>query len=90
MGKPAARLTDQTSCPVTGHGTNPIANASPDVFFDSLAAARLGDQSQCGSPISSAVSSTVMINGKPAAMLDSVGSHGNKVITASDTVIIGQ
>ena len=89
-GKPAACLTDQTSCPVLGHGVNPIANASPDVFFDSLAAARFGDKSACGSPIAQAVSSTVMINGKPTALLGSVGSHGNTVITASETVIIGQ
>lgn len=39
-GKPAARLTDPTACPVSGHGTNPIAAGSGDVFFDGLAAAR--------------------------------------------------
>ncbi|SJN13710.1 hypothetical protein CZ787_11495 [Halomonas citrativorans] len=89
-GKPAARVTDMTSCPIPGHGKNPLVKGSPDVFYDSLSAARLGDESACGSPITQAVSSTVFVNGKPAAILGSVGSHGNTVITGSGTVIIGQ
>ncbi|PMZ46397.1 hypothetical protein C1X25_32135, partial [Pseudomonas sp. GW247-3R2A] len=47
-GKPAARVTDPTACPLPGHGTNPIAAGSGDVFFDGLAAARQGDASACG------------------------------------------
>jgi uncharacterized Zn-binding protein involved in type VI secretion len=35
-GKPAARVTDPTACPLPGHGTNPIANGSPNVNFDGL------------------------------------------------------
>lgn len=88
-GKPAARITDPTACPVPGHGTNPLVDGSPDVFYDSLSAARLGDKSACGSPVTQAVSSTVFINGKPAATLGSVGAHGNTVISGSGTVIIG-
>ncbi len=88
-GKPAARVTDPTACPMPEHGTNPIIEGSPDVFFDGLPAARQGDVSACGSPISSAVSSTVFINGKPAATLGSVGEHGNVIIGGSGTVIIG-
>ncbi|HCL4343883.1 TPA: PAAR domain-containing protein [Pseudomonas aeruginosa] len=30
-GKPAARVTDPTTCPVPGHGSNPIVQGSPDV-----------------------------------------------------------
>lgn len=37
-GKPAARVSDPTACPLPGHGTNPIAAGSGDVFFDGLAA----------------------------------------------------
>ncbi|WP_339500021.1 PAAR domain-containing protein [Pseudomonas canadensis] len=88
-GKPAARVTDPTACPMPEHGTNPIIEGSPNVFFDGLPAARQGDVSACGSPISSAVSSTVFINGKPAATLGSVGEHGNVIIGGSGTVIIG-
>ncbi|TBU76894.1 Rhs element Vgr protein [Pseudomonas daroniae] len=88
-GKPAARVTDPTACPLPGHGNNPIVQGSPDVIFDGLPAAREGDVSACGSSITSAVSSTVFINGKPAATLGSVGAHGNVIIGGSGTVIIG-
>ncbi len=88
-GKPAARLGDPTACPKTGHGTNPIASGSPDVLFDGLPAARQGDASACGGAMASAVIPNVLINGKPAAVVGSVGSHGNVVIGGSGTVIIG-
>lgn len=88
-GKPAARLSDPTACPKPGHGTNPIAAGSGDVFFDGLAAARQGDASACGGAMSGGLATTVLINGKPAATVDSVGTHGNKVTAGSGTVIIG-
>lgn len=88
-GKPAARVTDPTACPLPGHGTNPIVSGSPDVIFDGLSAARQGDVSACGSPIVSGVSSSVFINGQPAATLGSLGAHGNVIIGGSGTVIIG-
>ncbi|WP_080748233.1 PAAR domain-containing protein [Pseudomonas chlororaphis] len=88
-GKPAARVSDPTACPLPGHGTNPIAAGSGDVFFDGLPAARQGDASACGGTMSGALATTVLINGKPAATVDSVGTHGNIVIGGSGTVIIG-
>ena len=88
-GKPAARVTDPTACPLPGHGTNPIVVGSPNVLFDGLPAARQTDVSACGSPIASAVASTVFINGLPAATLGSVGAHGNVIVGGSGTVLIG-
>ncbi|RON03973.1 PAAR domain-containing protein [Pseudomonas brassicacearum] len=88
-GKPAARVGDPTACPLPGHSTNPIAAGSGDVFFDSLVAAREGDASACGGAMVGGLASTVLINGKPAATVDSVGTHGNKVTAGSSTVIIG-
>ncbi|MHC8371367.1 PAAR domain-containing protein [Pseudomonas sp. MDT1-85] len=88
-GKPAARVTDPTACPLPGHGTNPIVSGSPDVNFDGLAAARMTDKSACGSPITSGVSTTVFINGLNAATQGSIGGHGNVVVGGSGTVIIG-
>ena len=88
-GKPAARVTDPTACPLPGHGTNPIAAGSGDVFFDGLPAARQGDASACGSALVGDLATTVLINGKPAATVGSVGAHGNKVTAGSGTVIIG-
>jgi len=88
-GKPAARLGDPTACPVPGHGTNPIAVGSPNVLFDSLPAARQGDASVCGGALSGNVIPTVLINGKPATTIGTVGNHGNVVVAGSGTVLIG-
>ena len=88
-GKPAARVSDPTACPLPGHGTNLIAAGSGDVFFDGLAAARQGDASACGGAMVGDLATTVLINGKPAATVGSVGAHGNKVTAGSGTVIIG-
>lgn len=88
-GNPAARLGDPTACPKTGHGNNPIATASPDVLFDNLPAARLGDATGCGSALSGNLIPNVLINGKPAATLGSVGVHGDVIVGGSGTVIIG-
>lgn len=88
-GKPAARVSDPTACPLPGHGTNPIAAGSPDVLFDNLPAARQGDPTACGGALASAVIPTVLINGMPATTVGTVGSHGNVVVAGSGTVIIG-
>ena len=88
-GKPAARVSDPTACPLPGHGTNPIAAGSGDVFFDGLAAARQGDASACGGAMVGDLATTVLINGKPAATVGSAGTHGNKVTAGSGTVVIG-
>lgn len=89
MAKPAARITDPTSCPIPGHGSQAIASGSPDVFFDGLAAAAKGDTCTCGSALASSVSATVFINGKNAALVGTRGTHGDVVIGGSGTVIIG-
>ena len=89
MAKPAARITDPTSCPIPGHGAKAVASGSPDVFFDSLAAARQGDTCTCGSALASVVSATVFINGKNAALVGTKGTHGDVVVSGSGTVIIG-
>ena len=88
-GKPAARRGDPTACPVPGHGTNPIAAGSPNVLFDSKPAARMGDASACGGALSGNVIPTVLINGKPATPIGTVGNHGNVVVAGSGTVLIG-
>ena len=88
-GKPAARVTDPTACPLPGHGTNPIASGSPDVLFDGLPAARQGDPSACGGAMAGNVIPNVLINGMPAATVGTVGSHGNVVVRGSGTVVIG-
>ncbi|WP_313037168.1 PAAR domain-containing protein [Stutzerimonas nitrititolerans] len=88
-GKPAARAGDPTACPKTGHGNNPITSGSPDVLFDGLPAARQGDPTGCGSALSGNLIANVLINGKPVATLDSLGDHGNVIISGSGSIIIG-
>ena len=88
-GKPAARVSDPTTCPIPGHGTNPIASGSPDVFFDGLAAARVGDTCTCGQALSGGFASTVFINGRNAMTFDGTTDHGGVVTGGSGTVIIG-
>ncbi|MAE22327.1 PAAR domain-containing protein [Ectopseudomonas chengduensis] len=88
-GKPAARVTDPTACPLPGHGTNPIVSGSPDVLFDGLPAARQGDPTACGSALVGNLVANVFIDGLPVATLGSTGSHGNVVVGGSGTVIIG-
>lgn len=88
-GKPAARVGDPTACPLPGHGSNPITSGSSDVLFDYLPAAREGDPTACGSTLSANVIPNVLINGKPVAVLGSLGSHGNVVVGGSGTIIIG-
>ncbi|WP_369992237.1 PAAR domain-containing protein [Pseudomonas xanthosomatis] len=88
-GKPAARLSDPTVCPIPGHGPNTISSGSSDVIIEGLGAARLNDTSACGSPITGGVSSTVTINGLNAATVGSVGAHGNSIVAGAGTVFIG-
>lgn len=88
-GKPAARVSDPTACPVPGHGTNPIVSGSSDVLFDGLSAARQTDSTACGSALAGNVIPNVLINGLPATTIGTVGNHGNVVIAGSGTVIIG-
>lgn len=89
MAKPAARVTDPTACPEPGHGENPITSGSPDVLFEGLPAAREGDTTECGSRLTSGLSSSVFINGKRAAMVGSAGDHGNSVVSGASSIIIG-
>jgi len=88
-GKPAARITDPTTCPESGHGENPIVSGSPDVIFEGLAAARFNDRTQCGSLIVGGEAPTVWINGMRAAVVGSEGDHGNKVASGASTIIFG-
>lgn len=84
-GKPAARKGD----PTADGDANPIDSGSPDVLFDGLPAAREGDTTECGSELCDKLSSTVLINGKAAVMVDSEGTVGNVVMSGSGTVLIG-
>lgn len=86
-GKPAARLGDAVACPKCG--STALVQGSADVTFDGLPAATLGHACGCGAALSAAVIPNVLINGRPAAVLGSLTSHGGVVVGGSGSVIIG-
>jgi uncharacterized Zn-binding protein involved in type VI secretion len=88
-GKPAARLGDPTQCPQTGHGGHKVSSGANTVLFNGLPAARLGDKTSCGSTLSTQVIPNVLINSQPAAVLGSIGAHGDRVVAGSANILIG-
>ena len=50
-GKPAARMGDQHSCPIPGHGVTPIVSGSSDTLTEGKPNARVGDAAACGARI---------------------------------------
>lgn len=79
---PVARLSDQHSCPIPGHGVTPIASSSTDILFNMLGAARVGDVCGCGAVITVGFPS-VSVNYRPLAHLGSPTSHGGSIISGS-------
>jgi uncharacterized Zn-binding protein involved in type VI secretion len=86
--KPAARLSDTNACPQNGHGPNPIASGSPNVLFDNLPVARVGDSSACGDVIVEGIAN-ILVNGKPIAHLGSATAHGGVIISGSGNILVG-
>lgn len=79
---PAARLGDMHVCPIPGHGTSPIASASPDTQINFLGAARVGDVCGCGAVITTGFPS-IIVDHRPLAYLGSPTSHGGSIISGS-------
>jgi uncharacterized Zn-binding protein involved in type VI secretion len=88
MAKPAARITDLNTCPITGHGTNPSTSGSPNVNINGLPVLRVGDTTACGDVVTEGISN-ILINGKPIAFLGSATAHGGMIITGSGDVFVG-
>jgi len=86
--KPAARISDTHACPMSGHAPNPIASGSPDVIFEGMPVATVGDTCSCGASITEGMP-TVFVNGKPIAFLGSATNHGGQIITGASTIIVG-
>lgn len=96
MGQPAARRND--IC--TGHGCwppRPNISASSNVFINSRGAHRLGDAWRkhccphlgCHSGVTATGSSSVFVNGRPAARVEDMVSCGSAIMTGSHNVFIG-
>ena len=96
MGKPAARITDMHTCPLSDgpkpHVGGPVLPpGEPTVLMEGLPAARVGDMAVCAGPPDTIVlgSTTVFIGGSPAARMGDLTAHGGSIAAGSPTVLIG-
>lgn len=93
---PAARITDNHLCPMTGpagpHTGGPVLSGEPTVLIANQPAARTGDKLDCKGPVDDAIAQgepTVLINNKPAARLGDATDHGGAIVVGCPTVLIG-
>jgi len=89
MARPAARKGDIVKH--KGAPPSPILDGSPNVLFNSLPAARMGDLSIHKKPVEPIVqgSGSVFINGKNAARVTDKSACGGEIISGSGNVLIG-
>jgi uncharacterized Zn-binding protein involved in type VI secretion len=85
---PAARITDQESCPHASHAT--IVSGEATVLIMGQPAARKGDQLDCGSKAQiEAGCPTVKIGNNEAARIGDTSCHGGTLASGAVTVLIG-
>ena len=97
MGKPAARLNDMHTCPMTNPGPVPhmggpiFGPGIPSVLIEGMPAAKVGDTAICSGPPDTIVtgSGKVLIGGMPAARLGDSTAHGGTIVAGASTVLIG-
>lgn len=96
MGQPAARLTDNHTCPMVTpppHVGGPILPpCEPTDAVNTLAHARAGDKAQCTGPVDFIVTgaATVFVGGKPATRVGEKSMHGGVIVPpCSPDVFIG-
>jgi uncharacterized Zn-binding protein involved in type VI secretion len=95
--KPAARLGDMHTCPITvppapPHVGGPILPpCSVTVFTGGQPQARVGDMATCAAPPDVIVlgSPTVLVNGMMAARMGDMTAHGGVIVQGCFTVLIG-
>lgn len=96
--KPASRITDMHTCPMVTPGVppvphvgGPITTSAVRTLIGSLPAARATDLCVCvGPPDAIAMgSTTVLIEGLPAARLGDPTMHGGVIVVGMPTVLIG-
>lgn len=93
----AARMGDMHTCPLINPGPVPhvggpvVGPCATNVLIGSQPAAKVGDLLVCTGPPDSIVkgSSTVYINGMPAARQGDTTAHGGVIVQGFPTVQIG-
>lgn len=86
---PAARITDNHTCPIHGGGTD--ATGEPSVLIGFRPAARVSDKLVCGPAVDVIAegSPTVLIGFQPAARMGDATTHGGVIVQGERTVLIG-
>jgi len=95
----AARVSDMHQCPMQTPGVPPIPHVGgpilpsgpPTVLIANMPAATVGFSCVCVGPPDSIVkgSTTVTINGQPAARMGDSTAHGGSIVAGCPTVQIG-
>jgi uncharacterized Zn-binding protein involved in type VI secretion len=92
-GFPAARVTDQHTCPLPTHVGGPVLPPCQEtVLVTAQASARILDLADCfGPPDPIAMgAATVLIGGLPAARLEDQTSHGGLITSGEPSVLIDE
>ena len=97
MGKPAARVGDMHTCPLSDgpkpHVGGPVLPPGvPTVLIGGQPAATVGNQCVCVSPAPDVIqqgSASVKIGGQPAARLGDATAHGGIISVGFANVLIG-
>ena len=96
---PAARITDQHTCPQQTPGIPPVPHVGgpvvgpgvATVLIGGLPAAVVGDTATCVGPPDTLVagSGTVLIGSRPAVRMGDTTAHGGTIVAGEPTVLIG-
>ncbi len=62
-----ARMGDKVTCPIPGHGTNPIVSGDPTFIVDGQPVAREGDKTACGATLIPSQLVTTVSNGSASS-----------------------
>lgn len=95
MGKPAARVGDQHTCPAycgpVPHIGGPVMVGIPTALIANMPAATLGSTATCTCATDVVIqgSPTVLVGGKPLARMGDAMAHGGKLVVGSPTVLVG-
>jgi uncharacterized Zn-binding protein involved in type VI secretion len=88
---PAARITDNHTCPVPPHVGGPVIVGEVTVLIGFQPAARIGDALTCAGPpdVISQGEPSVLIGNRPASRLGDATVHGGVIVAGCPSVLIG-
>ena len=95
-GRPAARVTDMHTCPVSGSPIPHVGGAvltapASEVLVSGLPLAGAGSEIGCVGAVAVLLggSATVLVAGRPVARMGDATAHGGVLIGGAPTVLVG-